>query len=444
MLLSIVSVLLTIVSFLIVLTILVFVHESGHALAARHVGVRVERFSIGFPPRILSKTIGETEYVFSLTLLGGYVKLLGQNIDDEDASDPRNYASKTILQRCYILVAGPAANLVLALLLMPVVFMLGVDTPAFQHGPAHIAGTRDGSLAEQAGFLPGDRIVAVGEVETPVWSEVYRETARQAVARDTVSFDVQRGSGSRKLELESSPIMAGEPIGWKPLIAPVVGALVSSSSPAAGAGLEPGDRITAIAGTPVTQWSHISREIQRGAISWEIQRGTGRELAFAVERNGETLKLNIAPEYNEDSKSWLIGISTPRVRRSYGLLESIRLGTARLWDITSTTFIFLGRLVSGAGSMDALGGPVKIATVVGEAVKTGAANLIFWMAFISLQLGIFNLLPVPPLDGGHIFLLALEKCKGSPLNARLREGAQLIGFSLLILLLVLVTYNDIL
>ena len=122
--------LLTILSFIAVLAVLVFVHEGGHYLAARHVGVRVQQFSIGFPPRMFGKKIGETEYLFSWIPLGGYVKLEGQNIEDENPNDPRNYASKSVLQRCYILVAGPLANLILAVMIIPLVFMLGVKTPA--------------------------------------------------------------------------------------------------------------------------------------------------------------------------------------------------------------------------------------------------------------------------------------------------------------------------
>ncbi|MCZ6646181.1 MAG: RIP metalloprotease RseP [SAR324 cluster bacterium] len=426
--------LLTIVSFLIVLTILVFVHESGHALAARHVGVKVQQFSIGFPPRIFGKTIGETEFVFSWIPLGGYVKLFGQNIDDEDPSDPRNYASKTILQRFYILVAGPVANLLLALALMPVVFMLGVETPAYRYGPAHIVGTVAGSPAEQAGFQPGDRIVAVGEAQTASWIMVFNEAAKQALAEDTVIFHTERGGRNVSVAVPSKPISRGKSLGWKPLIPPVVGGFVASDFPAWMAGLESGDLITAVDGEPVTRWSQISRFIQKGE---------GREMLFSLRRGNQSLSLPITPRYNEDSQSWLIGISLASTKIRHGLFESVRKGTARLWEITSTTFLFLGKLLTGQGSMDALGGPVKIGVVVGEAVKSGAANLIFLMAFISLQLGIFNLLPIPALDGGHIFMLGLEKLKGRPLSPAVRERAQMIGFSLLILLILIVTYNDI-
>jgi regulator of sigma E protease len=424
----------TILTFLFVLTVLVFVHESGHYLAARHAGVRVQRFSIGFPPRLYGKKIGETEYLFSWIPLGGYVKLEGQNIDDENPRDPRNYASKTVLQRFYILVAGPVANLILALLIMPLVFMIGVDTPTYRLGPADIVGSQANSVAERAGRLRGDRLVAVGEKETPSWSDVFREVTRQALLADSITLYAQRGGRTTSVVVPSAPITEGKAIGWQPLIEPVVG-FVAPDSPASAAGLAPGDRILAVAGGRISRWDHIRTAIQRTE---------GGEIVLQVERGGETVLVRVTPGFDEERGSWIIGISPGTSTQRHGVIASSRLGTARLWEITTATFVFLGRLVTGQGSMDALGGPVKIGIVVGEAARMGVANLLFLMAFISLQLGIFNLLPIPALDGGHIFMLVLELAKGSPLSARVRERAQMIGFSLLILLILLVTYNDIL
>lgn len=425
--------LLTIVSFIIVLSIIVFVHESGHYLAARHVGVRVQQFSIGFPPRMFGKKVGETEYVFSWIPLGGYVKLEGQNIEDENPDDPRNYASKSLLQRLYILVAGPVANLLLALAIMPLVFIIGVETPAYRLGPADIVGTAPGSQAEKAGFQAGDRIVAVGEVETATWNEVYREVARQAILDDSVTLLADRGGRRVPHSLASAPLNEGSSIGWRPLVAPIAGSIAPGSA-AEAAGMQPGDRIVRIDGQPITRWDQIPREIQKGA---------GAPTAFTLERGADTLYLQITPRPNPGTPKWLIGISPGRSVQRHGFVKSVRLGTERLWEITSATFVFLGRLLTGQGSVDAVGGPVKIAQYVGQAARSGAANLMFLMAVISLQLGIFNLLPIPALDGGHILMLAVELVKGSPLSAKLRERTQLIGFSLLILMILLVTYNDI-
>ena len=425
--------LLTVVSFLLVLSLLVFVHELGHYLAARHVGVRVQQFSIGFPPRLVGRKVGDTEYLLSWIPLGGYVRLEGQNIDDENPADPRNYAAKTKLQRLYILVAGPAMNLLLALLLMPVVYMLGVEAPAYRQSVPVLAEVEAEGPAGLAGFRGGDRIAAVDSAPTASWDAVYEALAEASLETGTVPVTVARGTERVTLELPRNLIARGQGLGWRPLIPPVVGE-VAPGSAAADAGLRPGDRIVAIAGTPIDRWDRISEVVQRGE---------GTPLALKLERAGQPFTLRLAPRLDEGSGRWLIGISPGTTLTRHGPWDALLLGTERLADITATTFVFLGRLVTGSGSLDALGGPVKIGAVVGQAARTGAVELIFLMAVISLQLGIFNLLPIPALDGGHIFLLGVERLNGGPLSARFRERAQMIGFAVILTLILFVTYNDI-
>jgi regulator of sigma E protease len=423
--------LLTVLWFLIVLSILVFVHELGHYLAARHVGVRVQRFSIGFPPKLIGKQVGETEYLISWIPLGGYVKLEGQNLDDENPNDPRNYAAKTKLQRLYILIAGPVMNLVLALVLMPLVFMLGVDTPRYRSGPAILAEVQAGTPAAQAGFRAGDRIVRLGGQETSTWNQLDQVMSDQSLTGNLV-FRVERNGTGVDLTAPAIALASSQPFGWKPLVEPVIGQ-ISPRSPAERAGLLSGDRVLAVNGTPVRQWEQMPSEIQKGL---------GAQLKLDVERNGQRLQLAVTPM--KQGNAWIIGISPGTVTERYGVLSSIRLGTERIVQITGSTFSFLGHLVAGKSSLDALGGPVKIGVVIGEAARNGFDKLLFLMALISLQLGIFNLLPIPALDGGHIFLLGVERLVGGPLSVKVRERAQLIGFSLLIVLILVVTYNDVL
>lgn len=426
---------LTIFSFIVVLTILVFVHEMGHYLAARHVGVRVDQFSIGFPPRMIGRRWGETEYLISWIPLGGYVRLFGQNLDDEDASNPRNYASKSILQRFYILVAGPMANLVLALLVMPLVYIVGVDTPGYRLEPARIATVSEGSAAAKAGFAPEDRIVSFGGEATATWNDVFRQIEFRAIEVGTVPVVVERAGGQVELAAPMTAFGRTERFGWGPHIEPVAGR-VSPGTPAERSGILPGDRILSVQGQPIGRWDAISREIQKHQ---------GAPAAFAIERNGERLTLEIAAEFNEEVETWLIGISPVMERERHGPVEAFAKGTRRLFDITLMTFAFLGNLITGQGSMDQIGGPVKIGAFIGEAARTSVSSLAFLMAVISLQLGIFNLLPIPALDGGHIFYFLLpEAVKGAPLRPKLRAQIQTVGFSLLILLMVFVTYNDIL
>ncbi len=423
--------LLTALWFILVLSVLVFVHELGHYLAARHVGVRVQRFSIGFPPRAIGKKIGETEYMLSWIPLGGYVKLEGQNLDDENPADPRNYAAKTKLQRLYILVAGPVMNLALALVLMPLVFMLGVETPRYRLDPPVVAEVLAGSAAAQAGFHAGDRIVRLGTRETPSWNALDQALSEQPLS-GSLAFRVERAGAAAELSVPAAAFASNQPFGWKPLVEPVVGQL-APRSPAQQAGLQVGDRIVAVNGVAVSQWDQMPAEIQKSQ---------GAELSLDVRRGGRMLKLSFAPM--KQGGAWVIGISPGSVVERHGFLDSVRLGTGRIVQITGSTFSFLGHLVVGQGSLDTLGGPVKIGVVIGEAARSGFDKLLFLMALISLQLGIFNLLPIPALDGGHMFLIAVEWVVRRPLSAKARERAQIVGFSLLVALILVVTYNDVL
>lgn len=422
---------LTVISFILVLSVLVFVHELGHYLAARHVGVRVERFSIGFPPKAFGKTVGETEYVLSWLPLGGYVKLFGQNLDDEDPGDPANYASKTKMQRVYILLAGPVMNLVVAFALMPLVYIMGVDQPAYRQEAPVIFKVAENSSAEQASFKAGDTIVALNGQETPTWNDVYKQVEEAVISGGTAEFTVLRDGGETRLQTESSVFAATRGFGWVPLVSSVVGA-VSAGYPAEIAGLKQGDQVLSISGEPVDKWQDLSRLIQSAQ---------GAELDFRVKRGEEVLSLALTPKKSGDR--WLVGVSPGRYKETFGVVDSIKQGSVRLWEIFSGTFRFLGQMITGQGSLDALGGPVKIGVVIGEAARSGVADVLFLMAVISLQLGIFNLLPIPALDGGHITLLAVEALSRKPLSAKIRERAQMIGFSLLIMLILVVTFNDI-
>ncbi len=426
---------LTIVSFILVLSILVFFHELGHYLAARHVGVRVQRFSIGFPPRAFGIQRGDTEWVVSWLPLGGYVKLLGQNIDDEDPSDPHNYAAKSKLQRLYILAAGPAMNLVLAFVIMPFVYMIGVDLPSYRKAPPVIHSVTEGSPAQTTGFHPGDQIVAVGSEETLTWDDVYQAVSTEALSSSGVTFSALRDGVNWTIVVPGSRFTSNTPFGWQPRIPPVVGAFGGGASAAEAAGLLVHDRILSIDGTAIESWSQMPGIIQKTE---------GQPLNFKVERGRESLEITISPRYSDATKTWLVGITQGTVTERFGPIEAVKHGVGRVWDILGATFAFLWQIVSGNGSMDAVGGPVRIGAVIGEAARTGIANVVFLMSIISLQLGIFNLLPIPALDGGHIFMLGMEKLNGKPLSATFRERAQLIGFSLLMMMILFVTYNDVL
>ena len=431
----------TILSFLAVLGVLIFIHELGHYLAARHVGVRVEAFSIGFPPTAWGKQVGETEYRISWVPIGGYVKLFGQNVNDENPNDPTNYAAKSLFQRLYILAAGPAMNLLFALIFMPLVFLIGMDMPAYLNEPPLIKNVQQGSYAQELGIRANDEILAVNGTYVKNWEEVHSELAKVST-EETLTMEVDRSGSLVIMEGSGTAFQNAGPMGWSPFLAPVVGEF-TEQSPAMQAGIQTGDKVTRVNGQPILDWSDISPTVQQFMHESVNNSETAtKTLTVELERNGDIQFVEVAPYLEPKSQRWLLGMSMLKISRSFSFGESVILGTSRLWFLTKATFGFLGQMFQGEGSMDDLGGPVKIGMVIGDAVRNGIAELFFLMSFISLQLGIFNLLPIPALDGGHIFMLLVEKFNGGPLSTALREKTQMVGFSLLISLMIFVTWND--
>ncbi len=431
----------TILSFLVVLGVLIFIHELGHYLAARHVGVRVEAFSIGFPPTAWGKQVGETEYRISWVPIGGYVKLFGQNVNDENPNDPTNYAAKSLFQRLYILAAGPAMNLLFALIFMPLVFLIGMDMPAYLNEPPLIKNIQQGSYAQELGIRANDEILAVNGTYVKNWEEVHSELAKVST-EETLTMEVDRAGSLVIMEGSGTAFQNAGPMGWSPFLAPVVGEF-TEQSPAMKAGIQAGDKVTRVNSQPILDWSEISPAVQQFMHeSVKNSETATKTLTVELERNGDIQFVEVAPYLEPKSQRWLLGMSMLKISRSFSFGESVILGTSRLWFLTKATFGFLGQMFQGEGSMNDLGGPVKIGMVIGDAVRSGIAELFFLMSFISLQLGIFNLLPIPALDGGHIFMLLVEKFKGGPLSTALREKTQMVGFSLLISLMIFVTWND--
>ena len=428
----------TLIAFLIVLGILIFIHELGHFLAARHVGVRVEAFSVGFPPTLWGKKIGDTEYRISWIPVGGYVKLFGQNVDDEDPNDPTNYASKTLFQRLYILTAGPLMNLLFALIFMPLVFWIGMETPAYLDDSPRIKDVQDGSYSQKLGIQANDEIIAINGTFVKNWEELHN-TMGSIPPSETLVFDIDRKGNSIYIEGSAIEMHRLGSMGWSPYLVPVVGGF-SSCSPAERAGIKVGDKITKINGQVIQNWRDISPSVKK--IMMAESKKPDSTLKVELERNSEVKFVEVTPFFETNSQRWLLGMSMSKKFRSHSLGESFALGISRLWFITKGTFSFLGQMFKGEGSMDDLGGPVKIGMVIGDAVRSGISDLFFLMAFISLQLGIFNLLPIPALDGGHILMLLIEKINGKPLSTTIRERTQMIGFSALLFLMIFVTWND--
>jgi len=426
----------TIIAFIIVLGVLIFIHELGHFMVAKWVGVRVEKFSLGFGPKLLGIKRKETEYLISLLPLGGYVKLAGENPEEELKHEPSEFASRSVGDRAGIVIAGPIMNLVLAFLLFPVVFMLGTEVPSYLNKPPVLGYVEADSPALEAGFRAGDTIVRIDGAAITTWGELDNLITTSPGHSMTVSFLRDGAFMQTILTPRTNEAYGIGYAGLVPQIEPVIGGL-TPGYPAERAGMKLGDRIVAIEGIPVQHWNQIPQLIAQHQDS---------EIAFTVQRGEANQRFLIKPKLEDINGKTrpFIGIShvTEMVIEQYGVFESLKRGTLKFGEMTAMTFYVLKQLVTRKLSVKTLGGPIMIAQITGQAAKSGLPNLLLFMAFLSLNLGILNLLPIPVLDGGHILFLLIEFLRGKPLGVKKMEIAQQIGLVILILLMIVVTYND--
>jgi regulator of sigma E protease len=343
-------------AFIIVLGVLIFFHEFGHFLIARLFGVGVEKFSLGFGPRLFGKKIGITDYRFSAIPLGGYVKMVGEEPDAEIAPEdlPLSFTHKHVAKRMLIVAAGPVFNILLAVIIFFGIFL--------------VSGT----------------------------------------------FIMKPSIGS-----------------------------VREGSPAAAAGLEKGDLITRINGSEISSWDEMAEIINASA---------GSPLSIAIQRQESILNFSITPEqvptqniFGENIQRFVIGItaSGESFSKRLNFFEALSESLLQSYRVTELMVVIIAKLIKGDISTDTLGGPIMIAQMAGDSAKAGVGSLIFFIALISINLAIINLLPIPVLDGGHLLFFLIEAIKGNPVSIKVREVAQQVGLFILILLMILVFYNDI-
>lgn len=443
----------SLLAFLVLLTVLVFVHEMGHFLLARRNGVRVEVFSIGFGPEVFGWTDRTgTRWKFSWIPLGGYVKMFGDTdvasageadttamTDDERAVA---FQSKGLGQRTAIVFAGPAINYVFAVVIWAVLFAAAGES----FTPAVVSYVEPGSAAAEAGLQTGDRIIDVDGRGIDRFEDV-----QQTVRMDPgVPIDIVVLRDGRKVTLRATPTPTeirdrfGNThrvgvLGVRHYIEPVIGT-VQRGSAAEAAGLKPGDVILR-AGTK--NISHF------GELSEIVRDRPGEPLTLVVRRDGKVKTLTATPtptEIEVDGKNrtvGLLGVSPQSSERLYyGPFGAIWRAVQESIGVTRSTFHAVGQMFTGTRTTEELGGPIKIAQLSGQMAQGGSFSFFWFMAFISLNLCIINLFPVPMLDGGHLLFYAIEAVRGRPLGQRAQEYGFRIGLALVLSLMVFVTWND--
>lgn len=426
---------LTIISFVAVLGFLILIHELGHFLVAKQMDVKVEKFSIGFGPRIFAFTRGETEYMVSAFPLGGYVKMMGEEPGEELKNDPREFGSKSVGQRMAIIIAGPIMNLLFAFMLLPIVYLLGVNMPTYLSKEAKVGWVMKDSPSEVAGVRPGDLIKTIDGSDVDNWEKALTIITSNpdrrlvlGILRDGSNVNVDLVPGSSD----------GNGGGYSGIVHPMEARIgdVRDGLPAARAGLQKGDLVRSINGAAVSHWIEMSNLIQESG---------EKEIEVGIMRDGTPFSLTLSPVFDEATKRSVIGIAYAEDMQmiKFGLAGAVREGMNRALDLTVLTFGILKKLFTFDLSIKSLGGPIMIAQATGAAAESGISALIGLMAFISLQLGVLNLLPIPVLDGGHVFFLLAEMGLRRPISIKTREIAQQIGFAILISLMLIVSYNDI-
>jgi len=440
----------TALAFIFAIALLVAVHEYGHFIVARKLGIRVEKFSIGFGPTLFSwrGRDGEVEYIIAAIPLGGYVKMLGENLDEQgeaqaselsDAELARAYHVQPVWKRASVAVAGPLFNFVFAVFAYMLVGWLGQAVM-----PAVVGNVAPSSIAERAGLMQGDVLKTVNGKQIISWQQ-FEEALKKTVGRDVkVIYERDDMTSSVTMpvkQFEQDALLVnvaedglGLSLGMQVFVDSVV-----PDSPANQAGLIAGDQIIQFDNKDIGSTRELIRSIQAHA---------GKPLMLSVLRDDTYLQLQAVPKAKTDHGVGRLGVhllskplSEPIVYRM-GAWEGVSYGFTRTADMTVLTIQVLGKMITSTISPDNLGGPIAIAQLAGRTADLGMAAFITFLALISVNLGVLNLLPIPVLDGGHLVYLAIEKVRGKALSMVTLERMQLIGILLIGALMVFAFYND--
>tara|TARA_B100000676_G_scaffold94401_1_gene94194 strand:+ start:5805 stop:7112 length:1308 start_codon:yes stop_codon:yes gene_type:complete len=431
----------TIIVFILIISFLIFIHELGHLLAAKWANVKVENFSVGFGPKLFKFYIGETEYSLSALPLGGYVKMQGENpteVSDDSIIDPsRSFSNIPIYKKQIILLAGPLMNLLIPFIFFPIIFLNGIDAPEYLEKKM-VLGSINSSDERLEKFKPGMEILSINDVEINTWDDFLK--TKNNFLKDKIIFEVISNNKVYEINLDNRFNYLDLKSIFNPILSSTIGAILDNSA-AQKNDFKVGDKIISINNSDINVWSDIRKELSNKNI---------KEFEFILVRNNNLINKKITFDANERN---VIGIS-PEVKTYKKNFKGSEILTSSFnQSIRSINLIFhgitdiFGKLFTADSGLSdlkkSLAGPIAIAKYSGKAAEKGLNSIIQFIIIISINLGIINLMPIPLLDGGHIFFNTIEALTRRKINPKVQNFFNRIGFLILISLMVFAIYNDI-
>jgi len=450
------TILISVISFLVAIAILVGIHEFGHFWVARKLGIKIIRFAIGFGKPIWtykSKDKDATEYVLAAIPMGGYVKMLDEREGDvKDEERHRAFNTQPVWKRFLVVLAGPMFNFFFAIAAFAAIQMMGVESVK-----PYLGNIQQGSVASQAGFQDRDLVTAINDVQTSSVQQVRLTLLNEYLKNPNLTLHVTTDSGSqtsRNLNLSDTSLLADEKdyfgktgMGfWQPPHKTIINSVLSDK-PAAKAGLMANDEVVSVDGNAVSSTKYFSDYITASP---------DKSIDIIVNRNGSNKTLTMTPRLTEveGEQRVIIGVGLARkfdekavedlfFIREASFFPALKSGVVETWDMSIMTLKVMGRLITGEASLKNISGPITIANYAGKSALIGFSAFLTLLAIVSLSLGVLNLLPIPMLDGGHLLYYVIELVKGSPVSERVEAVGMRIGISVVGVLMVVAIYNDI-